>query len=186
MNISDVIAGARMQGDGAAAPALQSGRALPIKAPGSKAAFGSNWDATAGLLTTHLGGEPTRDHIARWEAGLHAALAASAGAPLKILIDLAGYEVADVPWEVHREQREVFPRLLLALGLRPGYFNLIGATPAAGPGIRPRLVAVAHVHHDREKMAHHEAVLGTRNDRYFSDRAAALGWLRDLPARSIP
>lgn len=164
----------------------QPRRAAPATVRGPAAAFGSHWDAAGGVLATHLSGVPTLEQVARWEEGLLGALAESGGAPVRILVDLAGYEVADVPWEVHREQREVLPRLLLALGHRLGYLELFRGAPRVAPGTRARVIAVAHVHHDREKMAHYEAVLGTRNDRYFSDRAAALGWLRDFPAGGIP
>lgn len=163
-----------------AAVAMRRADAVP-----AAASFGTSWDPVSGVLATHLSGRPTREHIAAWDAGLQDALAASAGAPLRILVELSGYEVADVPWEVHREQRDVVPRLLSALGHRFGYLDLARGTPGRAAGAPSRVVAVAHVDHDRDKSAHYEALLASRNDRYFSDRAAAHRWLREFPTGSL-
>jgi hypothetical protein len=143
--------------------------------------FGSGWEPENGILATRLSGLPTREDVVRWEAGLRAALADSGTASLRILVDLHGYDAVEVPWDVHRRQREVVPRLLRALGHLPGVGSRSGADRP------PRVLAVAHVHHDRDRMALYEATLASASERYFSDHAQALAWLRAVapgPARA--
>lgn len=145
-------------------------------APRDAAACGSQWDAADGILVTRLSGRPTPEQVRQWEAELRATADATGAARLRVLVDLVGYEAGDVPWAVHREQREVVPRLLRALG-HPARF-LGAASGARAPAAPTRVVAVAHVHHDRDKMALYEAALASANERYFSDRGEARRWLR--------
>lgn len=145
------------------------------------AEYGAHWDSATGLLLVRMTGVPDERDVVRWEAAVQEALAGiPADTRIRVLVDLRGYEVADVPWAVHRRQREVVPRFLLKLGHRAGYLTILDAPPAPDPS-PGRVVAVAHVHHDRDKMDLYQMALSRRNERYFTAPAEALEWMFRVP-----
>ncbi len=115
--------------------------------------------------------------VAAWRDALYGAAAAvPPGVTFRTLADIRGYEVAEQERAVHAAMREVLPAFLAAHGFAVGFWGLYGATPPpAGPGARCR--AVAHVHHDRDKMDRYNELLATDVERFFDDRAAAAAWL---------
>jgi hypothetical protein len=161
----------------ARAPAAALLAAVGLRRPPPAAAYASEWEPQGGILATRLHGRPTARQVVQWEAGLRAALAAAGTAPLRLLVDLRGYEAGEVSWEIHRRQREVVPRVLSELGHR-GSPGLAGPAAGAAGATPARVRAVAHGHHDRDKMALHEAALSSASERYFSDPVEALEWLR--------
>jgi hypothetical protein len=136
------------------------------------------WMPGRALLTTRLRGRMGVADVSRYEK---AVMRAIAGIPPNTsflwLSSALGYD-AMADRAAHDTLRTILPRLLAASGLRTSMFDLFPGADfpiAAAPRVRCR--AVAHVHHDAEKMRALEERLGRENERYFSAESAAEAWL---------
>lgn len=139
----------------------------------------SHWDPSASLLTSRLSGPVTLDDVQRWKRGLTEAVAAiPAQQSFKLFYDLDGYQPVDVA--VHKAMRDVIPLLLARHGMRPAVIDLFDERPEVPVTITDgkRCVAFANLHHDPDKMANYEQRIGRADQRFFSDRDAAMAWLR--------
>ena len=137
-----------------------------------------HWDAADGVLVSHLSATVGAAEVEHWKAELGVAVAAIPnGNTFRLLSDLPGYEPADL--EAHKAMRTVIPRLLTEHGFRTGLVDMVGAEePAVTTTRRVRCVAVAHVHHDAGKMALYQELVGGATERFFTDPAVALAWVR--------
>jgi hypothetical protein len=135
------------------------------------------WDANGRLLVARLSGAVTAADALRWAEEVQAALAQIPdGATFKLLSDLFGYE--PVGLEAHKAMRGVIPLALAAHGFRTGLIAMVGAPePTITTTRGVRCVAVAHVHHDANKMALYEERVGRADERFFSSRDAARAWI---------
>jgi hypothetical protein len=128
-------------------------------------------------LSSQVSGVLTHAEVDAWRQALaQAAAALPAETEFRALMDIHRYEVADQERAVHAQMREVIPLFLAHRGFVVGFWRLYEASPPAPlPGARCR--AVAHVHHDSDKMARYNELLATPTEHFFDDRAAALAWL---------
>ena len=143
---------------------------------------GSRWDPERGVLVTELEGTVDVEAVRTWRAGLQAEVdRIPDGTSFKLLLDLTGYEPADL--DAHKEMRMVVPDLLVAHGLRPAFTDLLPEAPE--PELRTErgvvCVAFANVHHDETKMTHYEERIATTTQRFFTSRSAAEAWLATVP-----
>jgi hypothetical protein len=145
----------------------------------------TTWDPATGTLRTRLVGTVDAAAVRAWRDGLNATLAAvPGGSTVTLLLDLRGYEPADL--DAHKAMRDVVPALLSTHGLRPAFLDLfddpppVDVTTARGVTV----TAFANVHHDAEKMAEYERRIAKPNQRFFADRERAERWLASvgLPA----
>ncbi len=135
-------------------------------------------DTTGSIEFVRVSGVLTLDEVERWAAELDAQWSALRhDRPFVAVIDIRGYEVAEQDRAVHQRQRVVIPSLLARHGFEVGFFRLLEErnTIPADPD-RARPVAVAHVHHDASKMARYNELLGTENERFFTDPDEAAQW----------
>jgi hypothetical protein len=139
------------------------------------------WDGSGRLLVARLSGTITDADVLRWAEEIQAALAQIPdGATFKLLSDLFGYEPAGL--EAHKAMRGVVPGALAAHGFRTGLIDMVGAPePAITTTRGVRCVAVAHVHHDANKMALYDERVGRAAERFFSSREAARAWVEQAP-----
>jgi hypothetical protein len=127
-----------------------------------------------------LAGDIRLEDAVRWEEGLQQALAQIGdNGSLKLLVDLAGYELHDM--QAHKAMRVVVPQVLAAYGVRAAVLDLypeaeITLTRTRGIVCR----AVANVHHDADKMAEYERTVGRSHQRFFTNAADARAWLLSL------
>jgi hypothetical protein len=143
-------------------------------------AYWSEWDVQSRILSTRLTGSVRIEDIARWEEGLHAALAqVEEKGVFKLLTDLSGYELQEMA--AHKAMRVVVPQLLATHGMRPAVLDLFPEVEM--PLARTRgivCIAYANVHHDVEKMAEYDRTLSRADQRFFTDVGAARMWLLSL------
>lgn len=129
------------------------------------------------MLTSRLGGGVSIGDVRRWKASLERELARIPdGARFRLVDDLSGYEIADL--EAHKERRVVMPLTLAAYGFRTALLDLFD--PVELPITTTRgiaCVAVAHVHHDAEKMRQYNERIARENERFFTDAASAEVWI---------
>ena len=138
-------------------------------------------DPTTRTLASHVSGILTLAEVAAWREALHRTIARSADrGAFRALMNIHGYEVADQERTVHAAMRTVIPGFLAEHGLVSGFWGLYEATPPA-PTSTARCHAVAHVHHDVDKAARYDELLGTTSERFFSDPVAARAWLATVP-----
>lgn len=145
----------------------------------TRPACSNEWSAEARLLTTRISGPVSLADVEAWIEGLRAAEdCIPPGEPFRMLIDLRGYEVADVDPEVHKVQREIIPRFLARHGFRAAYLSLFEESEElAIETDGPICAAAAHVHHDCNKMTLYDGRLGRANERFFCDLSEAEEWL---------
>lgn len=144
----------------------------------------TTWSPADGILRTRLSGVLRPDELRDWSDGLErASREIGSGTPFAMLVDLRGYEVGEQDPEIHRVQREIVPTFLARHGFEVGFFrmyeveNTIPPDPSLG-----RCVAVAHVHHDRNKLELYNERIATARERFFWDAEEAERWLRDASA----
>ncbi len=141
-----------------------------------------SWNEDTRILTTRVAGVLTASQVQTWKDRLYQAgrLFPKEG-PFKMLIDIQGYEVADQAREVHQVMREVTPVFLASHGFNVGFFSLYEVEPpVAREEASARCIAVAHVHHDADKMERYNELLGTDSERFFCDAGDAELWLTEL------
>jgi hypothetical protein len=145
----------------------------------------SYWDAANHLLFTRLQGMVDSADVAHWKTLLDAALAQiEYHSRFKVLVDLSHYEYASL--DAHKSMRVVIPLRLAQYGLRTRLLDLVEAGELELQRTRGiRCVAVAHVHHDAEKMTLYQAQVGSANEGFFSDADQAETWIRALMLPAI-
>jgi hypothetical protein len=78
----------------------------------------------------------------------------------------------------HQEMRSVVPLALAAQGFRTSLLDLYEGTEIRITQTHDVVCrAIAHVHHDAEKMRVYDERFGRPNERYFADEGLALAWL---------
>jgi hypothetical protein len=144
--------------------------------------IGSEWDGGRRVLTTRLSGVVTVADVDAWKTTLTRAVARiPAGTTFKVLLDLHGYESADI--EAHKAMRNVVPLLLASHGMRPAFIDLFDEMPEIQVSAARGSVctAFANVHHDREKMDTYRRRIGRVDQQFFTLRREAESWLASLP-----
>lgn len=129
------------------------------------------------ILTTRLTGAVTTDDVQRWKESLERDVATIPdGGTFKLLLDLRGYEPADL--EAHKAMRVVIPRFLADYGLRPALLDLFPEADLPLRNLRGvTCTAFANVHHDAAKMQNYEERIGRANQRFFTEPDEARAWL---------
>lgn len=139
----------------------------------------NEWSQTGNTLTTRLSGPADLKHVETWRDGLYRAAAMiPEGTRFKMLIDLRGYEVDEIDQEVHKIQRMVLPTFLVEHNHRIAYFKLY--PEADEPAVEKRsasCIAVAHVHHDCNKMDLYNTRLSEPGERFFCAIEQAEEWI---------
>ena len=146
----------------------------------SSTAVWTRYEESSGLLRTRVHSVLSSEDVARWEEELDVATRAlPASATFRMLVDIRGYEVSEQDPSVHRRQRLVVPTFLARRGMEVGFFRLfeVENTIAAEPDLA-RCTAVAHVHHDANKLQLYNERLRTEREAFFTDPAEAEAWLR--------
>jgi hypothetical protein len=139
--------------------------------------FDVMWDAPQALLTTRVRRALSLEEVAEYEDVLARTIGAIApGTSFLWLSDAMGYEpFADRA--AHARYRSILPKMLAEHGFRASLLDLFDAevviTSARGVICR----AIAHVHHDAEKIAIFDERFGRHNERYFSNEEVARMWL---------
>lgn len=137
------------------------------------------WEEATGILLSRLSGSVGAEEVRRWQAMLAAELARIPdGGRFKLLSNLHSYEPASL--DAHKEFRNVIPETLMQYGFRPAFLDLFGVKDVeirATHGVI--CTALAHVHHDAEKMNGYRQDLGRQNEQFFTEVARAEAWLRE-------
>lgn len=140
----------------------------------------SEWIKEESLLITHLNVKATEEDIQYWKETLASALnLVEANSGFKLLVDLYGYEGATM--DAHKAMRTVIPSTLADYNFRAGYLGLfdnVEITLKKTRGIT--CTAAAHVHQDATKINLYQERFARENERFFTDYAAALNWIRSL------
>lgn len=146
--------------------------------PAPPAAVQAHWEPGSRLVVARLSGLIEVVHAHAWSSALARAVAAVPdGGAFALLLDLHGYEPADL--DAHRAMREVVPRLLARHGMRPAFVDLFDEReePVIGLDRQVRCIAFANVHHDAQKMARYRERIERVDQRFFTDAASARAWL---------
>jgi len=140
-------------------------------------AFEVAWDAEASLLTTRVRRGLSVDDVAEYGSALSSAIAAIPdGTRFTWLSDATGYE-AFANRVAHEAYRVILPRTLAEHGFRTSLLDLYDAELPVTCDRGVACAAIAHVHHDVEKMLIFDQRFGRDDERYFSDANAARRWL---------
>ncbi len=141
-----------------------------------------SWDAAASLVVARLAGTVSVEDVRRWKGSVERALARiEAGSRFRLIVDLRGYEFAEVA--AHKEMRTFVPLTLALYGFRTALLDLFEPLDLALERTRGIICfAAAHVHHDPDKIAHYAQRLARPCERFFTDRGEAEVWIRGLPA----
>jgi hypothetical protein len=145
-------------------------------------AFVVRWDPARAQLTTRVCSPITVADVAQYKETLSLVLSRIPPATGFVwLSDASGYE-ALADRASHLALRGVLPLALAAHGVRTSLLDLFETVDVSiAPAPSPLCRAVAHVHHEHEKMAALDAQLGRPNERYFADAASAEAWLALVP-----
>ncbi|MBM3506526.1 MAG: hypothetical protein FJX64_02165 [Alphaproteobacteria bacterium] len=135
------------------------------------------YDPALRLLTTELIGTVTVADAERWNANVGSALAAIPdGTSFRWLSNMHGYEPADL--NAHKGMRATIPSALVRHGFLTGYFALTNMPPVPLHYDRGVVcAAIAHVHHDLDKMARYREKIASPTEDFFTDLAAARAWV---------
>jgi hypothetical protein len=126
--------------------------------------FFTSWNPDGRLLVTRLSGNVNIDEIHQWRDSIDAALTLVApGTAFKTFVNIHGFKATD--FDAHKAFRTIIPTMLARYDFRVGYLNLFDN-------------AVAHSHHDTDKMHLYQTQCSRPNDQYFTDPAAAEYWIR--------
>ncbi|HEX2052622.1 MAG TPA: hypothetical protein VHJ78_02705, partial [Actinomycetota bacterium] len=139
----------------------------------------SDWDPQKRILRTALKGPVSTADVAAWKDGLARAVGGiSAGSDFGLLLDLVGYEPADLG--AHKAMRTVIPELLASHGMRPAFLDLFEDAPEVPVSVENgiRCVAFANAHHDKDKMAGYTQRIGRNEQRFFTDVDEAYAWIQ--------
>lgn len=141
----------------------------------------THWEVDHALLVTRLQGTVQMSEVQQWAAALQRALAHLAdNTSFKLLVDLHGYEPQQM--SAHKAMRTVIPMTLARYGFRTALLDLFeGADLPLELTRGIRCTAVAHVHHETEKMTAYDHRLGRSNEHFFTAYQQAEAWLRTLP-----
>jgi hypothetical protein len=131
------------------------------------------------IFVSRLSGSVTTEDIEQWKGLLTAELErVPRDGRFKLLSNLQGYEPASL--DAHKAFRSILPEILMHYGFRPAFLDLFGVTDAVVQATRGVVcTAIAHVHHDAEKMNGYQQDLGRPNEQFFTDADAAEAWLRE-------
>jgi hypothetical protein len=77
----------------------------------------------------------------------------------------------------HAVYRSILPKVLAEHGLRTSLLDMYEGEVLIEHSFEVTCRAVAHVHHDADKMAIFDGRFGRANERYFSDEDLARDWL---------
>lgn len=148
---------------------------VPAEAP----VYATQWLPDESLLITELKGPVDVAGIEAWERSLHGALdQLPENTSFKIFVDLVGLAPVDV--ETHKRYRSTVPLALARHGWRVGYLDMfeeannLPLTTERGV----RCVKAAHAHQDAYKIEEYDRRFGKASERFFTDSAVALAWLR--------
>lgn len=132
------------------------------------------------LLITQLGGRVTVPEVEKWHNGFNQALAQlEAGQQFKLLVNLTDYDPVDIP--THKAMRDIIPLKLAQYEFRTALLNLfenVDLPLSSTDSITCQ--AVAHVHHDADKMNEYRDRLGRANEQFFTDVELATKWIKEL------
>ncbi len=140
----------------------------------------TEWRPVEQILLTRVAGILRQEQVEEWERDLErTSRQIPKNLTFVMLVDIRGYEVSEQEREVHQLQRIIIPTFLARHGFEVGFFRLFDVrnTIPIDPD-RARCVAVAHVHHDCEKMALYNQNLGRATERFFCNLSDAEEWLR--------
>ncbi len=128
-----------------------------------------SWDAGASLVVARLAGTVSVEDVRGWKRSVERALARiEAGSRFKLIVDLRDYEFAEIA--AHKEMRTFVPLTLARYGFRTGLLDLFEPLDLALERTRGiACFAVAHVHHDPDKIAYYALRLGRTCERFFTD-----------------
>lgn len=142
----------------------------------------SKWDQKNKLFYTRISGLIGFDEVNKWEAGM---LKESQNIPsdtqFKFLVDEQNYQFKDI--EVHKFKRDVMPKFLATFGFKLSVLSeedkkiLDESVTTNDKNIR--CIAVAMVHHDKEKMQAIDHEFGQENEKYLSNMETAKNWLKN-------
>lgn len=141
----------------------------------------TRWDAEQALLVTRIQGAVAATTVEQWADNLQSTLAHLAdNTSFKLIVDLYGYEPQTI--SAHKAMRTVIPLTLARYGFRTALLDLFESADlslAQERGIQ--CTAVAHVHHEVDKMTEYEHRLGRATERFFIDYQQAEAWIRTQP-----
>jgi hypothetical protein len=138
----------------------------------------SIWNPNDRVLVTRIGGAPGHAEVANWRESLARELSQiEDDSTFKIIVDFRGYEADDLA--VHQEICVIIPITLAEYGFRTALMDLFeGANLPLRNRYGISCLAVAHVHHDENKMNEYDRRLGRPNERFFTDYRLAEDWIR--------
>jgi hypothetical protein len=142
----------------------------------------SYFDPQKRLVVTRLQGTITLEQVQGWKEEVYKALATlEDNTSFKWLVDLWGYYYSQLA--VHKQMRGFIPSTLAEYGFRTGLLDLFeGVTLPLSQTRGITCLAVAHLHHDQDKMYQYDQQLGKENERFFSDFSQAYHWLESWPS----
>jgi hypothetical protein len=141
------------------------------------AGFDVIWDASLLLLTTRIGRSLSLEEVAAYKYNLAAAIdAIASGTSFRWLSNARGYEPL-ANREAHAVYRSILSKTLAGHGFRTSLLDLHDGDVVVTCVRDVTCRALAHLHHDVEKMTIFNERFGRENERYFSDENAAYLWL---------
>jgi hypothetical protein len=139
--------------------------------------FDVTWDASLLLLITRVGRSISLEEVAAYKCNLTATIdTIASGLSFRWLSNARGYEPL-ANREAHAVYRSIVPKTLAEHGFRTSLLDLYDCEVAVTCVRDVTCRALAHVHHDAEKMMIFDERFGRDNERYFSDENAARRWL---------
>jgi len=143
--------------------------------------FKTEWRDCARILATWLSGPVDLGDVNRWRDDLYdISTHIPAASQFKMLVDLRGYDVDQIAREVHQVQREIIPRFLAGYKFRVALLDLFEVGELSVPERNAVCTAVAHVHHDCNKMELYDQSLGRPYEYFFCHIADAETWLAKI------
>lgn len=139
------------------------------------------WDASQALLVTRLQGAVQATAVEQWADTLQRTLAHLAdNTSFKLIVDLYGYEPQTL--SAHQAMRTVIPLTLARYGFRTALLDLFeGADLPVTQERGIQCTAVAHVHHEVDKMTEYEHRFGCAAEHFFTDYQQAEAWIHTRP-----
>jgi len=140
----------------------------------------SSWDQDKQLFFTQISGIVGFDDVKTWEEDMRReSKKIPANTTFKFLVDERNYQFENI--EVHKFKRDIMPRFLaefdFILSVLSDEEKKLLKQRVEPNKQQIRCIAIAMVHHDKEKMQNLQNEFGQENEKYLSDMEIATNWL---------
>lgn len=141
----------------------------------------NEWNPDKAIFISRLSGLATLEDNLLWKAGLESVSGKiEATAFFKLCLDVRGYEFDSV--QTHKFHREIIPRFLARHRFTLSFLSNKEITEIS-KNLKlesKTCIAVAMIHHDREKMNKLNEMYGKPNEGYFSNYTQGAEWIERI------